>query len=172
VAEQEIIDVRVSRRILRVGGEVYQLRTITRAAAVRVTPNRRRTAGRCAGYLLIAAIVLLFVDFALFTSGVSAERESRVALVTVFAVLLLVSLARLISVLVKRTYYALVIETAGHPFTVLVSRDPQEVGRLVHQIMDALDDPAAEFHVRVENFHLGDKINMFGGGHNIGKVGR
>ncbi|MFF3967179.1 DUF6232 family protein [Streptomyces griseorubiginosus] len=95
VAEQEIIDVRVSRRILRVGGEVYQLRTITRAAAVRVTPNRRRTAGRCAGYLLIAAIVLLFVDFALFTSGVSAERESRVALVTVFAVLLLVSLARL-----------------------------------------------------------------------------
>jgi hypothetical protein len=69
----------------------------------------------------------------------------------------------------RRTYYALVIETAGTPNTALVSTDESVVNHLVYQIMDAIDNPQAEFQMQVENFHVGDKIQQFGD-HNVGKT--
>ncbi|MFD9336771.1 hypothetical protein ACFWBF_20595 [Streptomyces sp. NPDC060028] len=45
---------------------------------------------------------------------------------------------------------------------------------LVHSIMDSIDDPHADFEVKVNNYigQVGDNINMFGGRNNTGKVGR
>jgi hypothetical protein len=54
-----------------------------------------------------------------------------------------------------RTFYALVIETAGTPRTALVSANQREVTQLVNEIMEAIDDPAAEFHYHMENVQLG-----------------
>jgi hypothetical protein len=43
------------------------------------------------------------------------------------------------------------------------------VEELVYQIMDAIDNPQAEYQVQVDNFHIGDNIHLTGGEGNVGK---
>ncbi|MEU6803218.1 DUF6232 family protein [Streptomyces neyagawaensis] len=174
MAKREIIDVRVSRRVLWVGGEAYPLHNIARAAAVRIVPDRAGAVGRFLRNVLLVVLLGIIAGVALDSSPSSpvSELGSLESLGFVAAVLCAAFTVQLLSVLCRRTYYALVVETAGAPFTALTSRDPEVVSRLVHRIMDAIDNPEAEFHVKVENYHLGDKINMVGGERNIGKVGR
>ncbi|WP_416975255.1 DUF6232 family protein [Streptomyces sp. 4F14] len=163
MAKREVINVRVSRRILWVGAEAYPLHNIARATTVRIVPRRMVSLGQ----FLACALALVVV------SGVIVAAASAVS-----ELVLLVDIAigsvlvfRLVSILVRPVYHALVIETAGTPYTALVSTDKAIVSRLVFQIMDAIDNPEAEFQIQVENYHIGDKINMVGGRNNVGKQG-
>jgi hypothetical protein len=101
------------------------------------------------------------------------DRQDALRGVNVFAALVVAGLVvQLLRVLLRPTYYALVVETSGHPRTVLVSKDADEVGGLVHRIMDAISNPYAEFRKQVVNYyntHIGDKINQIGGVGNTGK---
>lgn len=163
--KREVIDIRVSQRILWVGAEAYPLHNIARAQTIKLVPKR--------GLALLKAIVLwvvLGVAAAVVTGlpGFGSVTLTSLMAVVVF-VLIVVSTIRLIAVLSTRTLYALVIETAGTPYRALVSTDGNLVTQLVHRIMDAINNPQAEFQLRVENFHVGDKIQQFGN-QNLGKV--
>ena len=100
----------------------------------------------------------------------SSNALPKVIIVVVVA-LIVISTIRVIAVFLRPTFYALDIETAGTPRTVLVSTDGSQVMQLVHMIMDSIDNPQADFQLQVENFHVGDKIQQFGN-QNVGKVSR
>lgn len=174
MAKREVIKIRVSRRILWVGAEAYPLHNIARATTVRIEPRRMAAVGQFLGYALLLLIVAgVIVNAAEHGELNNADSDAVTHLVSFIAVAVgLVLIGRLASVLVKRVYHALVIETAGAPYTALVSVDKAVVSGLVFQIMDAIDNPEAEFQVSVENYHIGDKINMIGGTNNTGKQGK
>ena len=173
MAKREVINVRVSRRILWVGAEAYPLHNIARATTVRIRPRRMVALGQFLAY----ALVLLIVSAGVVSSASHRELANAGAGTVTNLVLFLdcalgfVLVVRLVSVLVTPVYHALVIETAGTPYTALVSTDKAVVSELVFRIMDAIDNPEAEFQVQVENYHIGDKINMIGGNNNVGKQG-
>jgi len=168
MAKREVIKIRVSRRILWVGAEAYPLHNIARATTAPIEPRRMAAVGQFLGY----ALLLLILSAAFGGTGGHGDLNTDAVqrLITFLDIGIgLVLVARLASVLVKRVYHALVIETSGAPYTVLVSIDKAVVSGLVFQIMDAIDNPEAEFQVSVENYHIGDKINMIGGTNNTGK---
>jgi hypothetical protein len=157
--KREVIDVTVSRQVLWVGTEAYPLQNIARAQTLRLVPNRGAAVRR-----FVSAVVLEVLLGAAAAIGLklaprisSLQRYNIVhgvatgALVLAVA-LIVISIIMLITRLSRGTYYALAIETAGTPRSVLVSADQYVVTKLVHQIMDAIDNPAATFHTRVENY--------------------
>lgn len=155
--KSEVINVGISRRVLRIGAAAYPVQNIARAQTVTLIP-KRGTAWR--HYVVavmfwvilgVAAAVAVKKVTGLSNSGLTALHCVEVAAL----VLLVVSTIRLIVKLSARTFYALVIETAGTPRTALVSANQREVTRLVDEIMEAIDDPAAEFHYHLENVQLG-----------------
>lgn len=164
MSKREVIDVRVSQRILWVGGEAYPLRSIARVQTNKLVP---RLGLALWGYLkTIVLWVFLGVVAAVVTGLLEFDSNALPRFVAVVGLVLIVSTIRLIAA--TRTFYELVIETAGAPYRALVSPDENLVTGLVHRIVDAINNPQAEWQVRVEN-HFGDKINQYGD-HNVGKV--
>jgi hypothetical protein len=64
--------------------------------------------------------------------------------------------------------HELTIETAGGSHRGLVSDNGEVVTDLAIRITDAINNPLAEFQMQVENFHVGDNVNM-SGDNNVGK---
>ncbi|WP_369173817.1 DUF6232 family protein [Streptomyces sp. R28] len=169
--KREVISVRVSRRILWIGAEAYPLNNIARAQVIKIVPARAAAVGR---FLSQAVLCVVIWVAARALSGeeqvLSDAGPGFLTIATVVALgVLVIATVKLLSVLLRRHYFALVIETAGTPRTALVSADPNLVDQLVVNIMDAIDNPQAAFSMQVENFHLGDKIQQFGD-RNVGKV--
>ncbi|WP_406445065.1 DUF6232 family protein [Streptomyces sp. NBC_01613] len=174
MAKSEVIDVRVSRRVLWVGAEAYPLHNIARATTIRIEPDRMAAVGRFLKSLLILAILTVAAVAVIGrVDWPSGSGQDALRGVVVFAVVMVaVFAAQLLKVLMTRTYYALVIETSGTPRAVLVSTDAREVGGLVLGIMDAISNPHAEFRTQIITYnstHIGDKINQIGGIGNVGK---
>lgn len=165
--KRKVIDVRVSQRILWVGAEAYPLHNIARAQTIKLVPKR----GPALWSYLKAMVLWIFLGvvagFVTESSGFDTAPLTDLVAVVVF-VLIAVSTVRLITALLRRTLYALVIETAGTPYGAVISTDENLVTQLVRRIMSAINNPQAEFQLQVENFHLGDKIQQFGN-HNLGK---
>jgi Family of unknown function (DUF6232) len=158
--ERELITVRVSRRVLWIGAQAYPLQNIARAQTIKLVSNRRAAIR----HYVMAVIfwVILGIAAALFLGDI--------ALIIMLA-LIGISTIRLKRALSRPAFYALEIETAGNPSTVLVSTNENQVTQIVHLIMDAIDNPHADFQLQVENFHVGDRIQQFGN-KNVGKVSR
>lgn len=157
------VEVRISRRVLWVGSEAYPLQNIARAQAVRVTPRsrwtgRNRAVGGCLGFLALWLIV-----------GLAAAAHSP-ALGLLLAALVVIAIIVALTRRKKQPYYALIIETSGAPRRALVSTDGAEVSNLVKEIMDAIDNPEAEFQTVVHNIQYGDNFVQVGN-QNVGKVG-
>lgn len=165
------IQVRVSRKILWVGSEAYPLHNIARAQTIKLVPKRSAAVGSYLGSVIfcvalaVAAGVVAAKATGLPSAGLTALHGAQLAALVLF----LLSTVRLIMRLSQRAFYALIIETAGTPRRALVSPRRDEVTRLVDMIMDAIDNPYAEFKMTVESVHIGDKISMFGD-HSVGKV--
>ncbi|MEU8924034.1 DUF6232 family protein [Kitasatospora sp. NPDC048545] len=162
-----MIDVSVSRRVLWIGGDAYPLQHIARARQLVWWPPKR-------SWTIIRFVRQLFgLVFATAILGTlvrnSVEKSQAAALP---GLLLLAGLAfityRLVTRLRQRALYKLVIETSNSSTTAVVSHDPRQIGDLIQMIMEAIDNPQAEFALQVENVHIGDKINQYGD-HNIGK---
>jgi Family of unknown function (DUF6232) len=156
-AKREMVNVGISRRVLRIGAAAYPVQNIARAQTVKLEPNRAKACRRFFAALVLwvtlggAAAVAANKVTELSNSELTALRGVEIAAL----VLVVVSTIRLIVKLSARTYYALVIETAGTPRTALVSAKQQEVSQLVDEIMAAVDDPAKEFHYHMENVQFG-----------------
>jgi hypothetical protein len=146
--KSNVIEVKVERGVLWVGTEAYPLRNIARARTVRLVPNRAWAVRRFAGtavlcvFLGIAGAVALQManrqnsanGYRLLHNGGNVAIAVAVALAAISLVTLLVRVSR-------RTFYALVIDTAGTAHGVLVSTDYAKLDDLVHQIMEAIHNP-------------------------------
>lgn len=163
--ERLATDVWVSRGNLRIGADIYPLRTITMVRPTRHEPDRPAAIKR----LVIRVPVCWFVGSLLIVSG---QRTSTPA--AVFAIAVTTGAFAFLCVSFFRqwrmpTLYRLSIETAGRLRTVVTSTDPAAVTQLARRLTDALDRPDIEFHQRIDTLHIGDKITQYGHG-NIGKV--
>lgn len=69
----------------------------------------------------------------------------------------------------RRPYYMLSIDTAGSVAARLGNPDRELLAKLARMIVDAIDDPAADWQIPVVNYHVGDNINQSGTG-SIAKV--
>jgi Family of unknown function (DUF6232) len=164
----EVINVRVSRRVLWIGSDAYPLQNIARAQARKIIPPRgtpvRDYIKAVFGWLIVGIILS-----AILGAGV----HSGVLAGLVWVLVLILLAWRTVQLMQKlrqdNTYYALIIEAAGNPNTALVSRDPGVVSQLVQEIMSAIDNPSAEFSQNVVTYHIGDKITQYGD-NNVGKM--
>lgn len=159
----ETIDVRVSKRILWFGSEAYPLPNITKTNTLTLKPNR----GAAIKAYVISVVIWLTV--AIVILGIAPGFFSVLVLLAVLAWIAMKTV-RLVELL-NLTLYELVVETAAGSHRGLITKNSNVVADLAIRITDAIDNPYAEFQMRVENYHVGDKINMFGD-NNLGKVAR
>ena len=159
--KHESIDVRVSRRILWFGSEAYPLHNITRTNTLKLVPNR---GAAIKGYA-ISVVLLLMV------AAVVASMAPTAGGILVFAGALAWVAAKTIRLVefLNLSLFELVIETAAGSHRGLISDNRDVVGNLAVRITDAINNPTAEFQMRVDNIHVGDNISM-SGDHSVGKI--
>ncbi|MFE0803305.1 DUF6232 family protein [Streptomyces sp. NPDC058812] len=172
------IDLRVSKRLLWVGAAAYPLRNITRVYTFTLTPRRKEATL----LFLKRTALILSVAFGLtIVAGLTALADSSTAggiltIVWLGAIAALVfCVVELFSVLTAPPHYVLAVETSGPSIAMVTSADPRHLDQLVAPIVQAIENPEAEFHVQVEqllvnprNYYFGDNVNMYGGSGNVG----
>ncbi|MDT6986254.1 DUF6232 family protein [Streptomyces lusitanus] len=172
------LDLRVGRRLLWVGGAAYPLQNITRVYTFTLTPRRKDATML---FLKRAALTLalafgLTIVAALTTIGNQSLAGGILVLTWLGAVGALVfSAVEMFSVLGAPSQYVLAVETSGPSIAMVTSSDPRRLDQLVGPIVQAIENPEAEFQVRVEqllvnpkNYYFGDNVNMYGGSGNVG----
>ena len=159
----ETIDVRVSKRILWFGSEAYPLPNITRTNTLTLKPNR----GATIRAYVVSVAIWLAVAFVILLAA-----PGFFSVLVLLAVLAWIAVkTRSLIELLNLTLYELVIETAAGSHRGLITKNGDVVTDLSIRITDAINNPYAEFQMKVKNYHVGDKINMFGD-NNLGKVAR
>jgi uncharacterized protein DUF6232 len=168
----KVLEVGVSRRILWIGSAAYPLHNIARAQTIEIAPDRGRAVRHYVAQMLVWLVLGVGAFAALNGADLSSDSDAADLRTLAWGVLLLliaISTVRVLTALMARTYYAMVIETAGSPQTALISTDKREVSSLVRQTMAAIDDPAAEFHYQVNNItKIGEQYNL-SGKYSVGK---
>ena len=147
--KSEVIEVKVERGVLWVGAEAYPLQNIARARTVRLVPNRAWAVRRfvvtvvlCVLLGIAGAVALRLANRQISESRYHLLHNGGTAAVVVAIALVVIGLITLFVRLSRRTFYALVIETAGTARGVLVSTNRAEIVDLVRTIMEAIHDPA------------------------------
>jgi hypothetical protein len=171
-----VIGVKVENQVLWVGREAYPVRNIARARVVRLTIRRMAALGRFIGMVLLWLVLGMGATVALRAAksqGVHLDKSLGQVVVIATVVLIGLSALRLLYLLLRPALFALVIETAGNPYTALATTERHVVDEIVHAIMAAVDNPGLVFHKTVNytrhGDHIGgDKFEVSGSG--VGKI--
>ncbi|MEW5351603.1 DUF6232 family protein [Streptomyces sp. 16-176A] len=155
------VDLRVSKRLLWLGDAAYPLHNIVRVYTAEFRPKR------------VQAFCYFVLGSALALSVAHAQPEVRgVSLVAV-----VVLFAWFVKVLTSPSKYALAIDTSGAASALVTLPDREELRGLVGAIVEAVENPEKELHLRVQSvqfnrseYHYGDKVNMYGGLGNTGML--
>jgi hypothetical protein len=172
------VELRVDKRLLWVGRAAYPLANITRVYTYTLHPRKMEATVR----FFKSVGIILSIAFALTILGAvtSLGSESAGGGIITFVwiaslVALLYCVGELISVLSAQSYYVLAAETSGPSMAVVTSSNPGHLDQLVGYIVNAIENPEAEFQVKVESitvspkhYHFGDNVNMYGGTGNVG----
>lgn len=187
-AEPVGVDVRVSKRLLWIGEAYYPLRNIARVYTLTIHPRRKEAVLRFLKRLLITGfLVTLLLLLAAFmeasaSSGFSggSSDSSGASVLATFAVIIGIGanvyfFVDMMKVLGAPPRFVLAVETSGASTAVIGGPPEGRLRQLAHQISDAIENPAAEFEVRIEtltvnpqHYYFGDNVNMYGGTGNVG----
>ncbi|MGW4981178.1 DUF6232 family protein [Streptomyces mirabilis] len=172
------VDLRVSKRLLWVGGAAYPLQNIARVYTFTLHPRRMDATVRFFKNVAITLSVAFALTIIGTVTALGSENAAGGILTFVWlstAAALIYFIGELISVLSAQSHYVLAVETAGPSTAVVTSPNPQHLNQLVGYITHAIDNPEAEFQVKVEsitispkNYYFGDNVNMYGGTGNVG----
>ncbi|WP_242901047.1 DUF6232 family protein [Actinomadura terrae] len=173
--------IEVHRHTLSIGPDyqVYQLRNVARVQVLDWKPDLGYgplSAVLWKMILAVAAVVAaaVWTNSAASESTASGSRERWVLFLGLAgAVLALRFLYQAIRIAMRRTRWALVLETTGVPIAIISGRRREPVVELHRFIVNSIENPPA--HVLSWNIgHLnmvgGDQINQSGGGNKWGKV--
>jgi hypothetical protein len=172
VAKEHIGEIRISRRTVRIGHEVYPLANISRVQTLKLVWGGKYATfyplRQMAVVVLLVGAVVVAALMVLPELGLDAdfdiEEAARQFAMGVFALgairmayLLFVLFYRL---LIRRTRYALIIETAGTQYTALTGTDNQEIHRIKGEIVDAIENPPEKDRIIQVHGDLvaGDKV--------------
>jgi hypothetical protein len=154
------VDFKISRRTLWVGSKAYPLHMITSVEPIEVTPNRTwiateflKQAGATIGLGIVGSLVLSCM-------GTSAPRPLWTVLALVVSGLLAIHIVRLVNRLKLGSVYILSVRNAGTRHAALVSTNRKLISDLTFRVVDAIDNPKAEFELRVDHLDIvhGDKV--------------
>lgn len=160
--KSQIVEIGIRNQILWIGSQVYPIPNITLASTAEIL---YRSAFSKYYLKRIFSVVLGLVGFAVLVAladGLVGQSASGLFAVPVtlisaiFAVRIIWLVVRLIWVLSRGRYYELVIGTAGGHVAVLRSNDINRLREIVRQVTEAINNPAATYHTRIENFDLRD----------------
>ncbi|MFF2043142.1 DUF6232 family protein [Kitasatospora sp. NPDC058170] len=175
------VGLRVSKRLLWVGGAVYPLHNIVRVYSFVLRPKRREALGTFAKRILQAGL-LAAVPFLLATTDIlnhSSDEEALRFVVYLAGAWLVYAVIELLSVLFARSVPVLAVDTAGNATAMVTTVDERGLAELVKVLSQALENPEVEFQMTVQtltvspkNYHFGDNVNMYGGIGNTGKAAR
>ncbi|MER6916638.1 DUF6232 family protein [Streptomyces sp. NPDC000594] len=175
------LDLRVSKRLLWVGGAVYPLQSIARVYTYTLHPRRKEAVNRFirrVGLIIaVSSVLTLLGGVILAVGGEDGGGGSLITLLWLASLAALIySVVDLVQVLSAKSHFVLGVETSGPSTAVVAGRDHAQLRQLVHQISYAIENPETEFRVRVEtlvinspsNYYFGDSVNMYGGSGNVG----
>ncbi|MEU6880234.1 DUF6232 family protein [Streptomyces sp. NPDC046712] len=176
------IELKVSKRLLWVGGAAYPLQNVARVYTFTLTPRRGeafvRFLKRIAVTILVGLLLAAFTDERSFSSYDSYDSDSGDLTPFLWFVVVCCAIyfiGDMLSVVLARSHFVLAVETSGPSVAVVTSRDRGYLIGLVRTITDAIENPENEFRVHVEqvmisrpsNYYFGDAVNMYGSG-NVG----
>lgn len=177
------VGLRVSKRLLWVGDAYYPLQNIARAYTLTIHPRRKEAVLLFVKRLLITGAVatLLFLLAAMIdmSSGFGGDSGGSPVLTTLVVIVAtaaqVYAFVDMVKVLGAPSRFVLAVETSGLSTAVVTSPHTDRLRRLAHQIADAIENPEAEFEVRVDtvsinpaHYYFGDNVNMYGGTGNVG----
>jgi hypothetical protein len=154
---KQIGEIRLNKRTIRIGHQVYPLANISRVQTVRLPWRGKYTTY----YPLRGIMVLLLVIGALVAATVAAvprlELDSDgqqlarqiTAIVTALAAIRIVYLLLVLfyRINIRKQYYAMIIETAGTQDTALTGTNRDEIHRIESEIVAAIEDPPSQERV-------------------------
>lgn len=154
----ELIEIAISRQVLWVGSEAYPLQNIARAKTVKIVPDHKAAWRHYLGGVVLWVFLGIAAAVAIkLAPRVSSIQESKalhdvaVGVLVLAVALFVINTITLLARLTKKPYYLLSIETAGTSYRLLASAEAAPLRKLVHDIMKAIDNPAATFHYEIEN---------------------
>jgi hypothetical protein len=174
MAKRQVGEIRISKRVVQLGSQVYPLANISRVQTVRlVWGGKRATFYPLKKLITIAVVVTAVVGAALVVApnldldtDIDVEGVAGQEIATLVAAiggmwaayLLLLFGYRL---LFRRQWYALIIEASGTQYTALSGTDPNEIERLKGEIVGAIENPpSVERVVHVSgDVVFGDKVS-------------
>jgi len=153
------VDLRVGKRLLWLGEAAYPLHNLVRVYTAEFKPKRMEAFWH---FVIGGAIAFWAANVEPGLRGVGL----------VVAIVLFV---RFLKVLMSPSKFGLAIDTSGAASAVVTLPDREELRGLVGAIVEAVENPEKELHVRVESvkfnlreYNYGDKVNMYGGLGNVG----
>ncbi|MFI9581550.1 DUF6232 family protein [Streptomyces sp. NPDC052236] len=171
------VELKVSRRLLWVGDAAYPLHNITRVHTLVLRPKRMEAFMsflKWLGATLVAFVVLQTVNKD-SASDWEGENDSAGTLWGIGIAVVIVLVIQLVKECNAPSQHVLAIETSSGSTALVTLPNPDQLRRLVQYLVNAIENPAAEFQVRVErvlvnpkNYHFGDNVNMYGGLFNTG----
>lgn len=152
MAKEKVGEIRINKRTVRIGDQVYPLATISRVQTVRLV-----WVGRSATLYPLREIAVLLLVVGVIVEATMAipklhlkanfDVNNTARLVAVGAVLLVgvrisyMLLVLFYRLLIRRKLYALLVETAGTQYTALSGTDFYEIDRIAGEIVAAIEDP-------------------------------
>jgi hypothetical protein len=162
--KHEYVDFRISRRTLWVGMQAFPLPQVTRVVPIEIKPNRKRTVltyTRRSGATIGLGVAGLVV---LSCAGDTVPPVASVICVALTLLAVGLHTFRLVRGLTRPPLYILSVATAGSPRAALCSTDRKLIYDLTYRVVDAIDNPAAEFEISVEHLEI-VQGNRYGGDH-------
>ncbi|GIH21773.1 hypothetical protein Aph01nite_00830 [Acrocarpospora phusangensis] len=172
MGKRQVGEIRISKRVVRIGHEVYPLANISRVRTLRLVWSGRSATFyplkgiavtlALVGALAAAAYVALpelDVDAGFNLEEAAGQFTTGAAILGGVRIVYLLGLL-LYRLIFRRRRYALVIETAGTQFTALSGTARDEIHRIEGEIVSAIEDPPDQeriVHVGGD-LVLGDKV--------------
>lgn len=177
MAQSQIGEIRISKRVVRVGHQAYPLANISRVQTLKLVWRGRWTTWYPIGEIIVLCALALGIAAAAENLRFDRDLISQVSIVLI--VLIAVRVAFMLCVFVyrlvfRRRRYALMLETAGTQYTALSGTDLGEIRRIEGEIVGAIEDPPDhEYTVQIHgDLVLGNKEgNRFLNFGRIGNVG-
>ncbi|MDQ2792356.1 MAG: DUF6232 family protein [Actinomycetota bacterium] len=152
MSEDRVGEIRISRRLLRIGNQAYPLTNIARVQTLWVEGNRSLATFReFVGLLLIIGVIVFVLP--MLGLGGSASGLTLSAIVIAGMVVLW----RLV---MRERRFVLLIETAGSQIAALAGKDEPEIRRIEDAVVEAIENPPDQERILQVSgdIVLGDKI--------------
>ncbi|MFD5267596.1 DUF6232 family protein [Streptomyces sp. NPDC058335] len=170
----------MSRRLLWVGEAAYPLHNVARVHTFVLKPKRMEALNDFLKWSGITVMVFVVVQAVDANSSSSSSQDDSAQVVWVLGLAVVLGLLfHLLKVWNTPNEHVLAVETSSGSTALVTLPDPTQLRQLVLYIVHAIENPEAEFQVRVEslqvnpkNYQFGDTVNMYGGLNNTGMVKR